>query len=336
MRATPPPGVAGPVGGRQRHAADRLPHQCTSIYLRPLTGQLAKLMGIYDREYYREPERRSFLPSDRAMVVNLVIVTVAVYLIDIFTNRVSFEPDSLHWLSARLACTPETLSKPLLWWRFLTYGFVHDPSNVMHIAFNMFVLWMFGREIEMVYGRREFLYVYLTAIVLAGVAWSAVEYLTDAPLLTPLVGASGGCIAIVMLFILRYPQRMLLLMFFLPVPAWFVGVLIISADVMGFVRDSSSNNVANLAHLAGAAFAFVYFRSGMRLERWVPTGFGGWSLRRRPTLRIHQPGANDADLSEQVDQILEKISREGEASLTAKERKTLENASRQYKQRRGS
>ena len=206
----------------------------------------------------------------------------------------------------------------------------------MHIAFNMFVLWMFGREIEMVYGRREFLLVYLTAVVLAGVAWSAVQYLTVGPSLTPLVGASGGCIAIVMLFILRYPQRMLLLMFFLPVPAWFVGVLIISADVMGFVRDAPGNNVANLAHLAGAAFAFVYYRSGIRLERLLPSGFSGWPLKRRPKLRIHQPGPNEADLSQQVDQILEKISREGEASLTSKERKTLENASRQYKQRRGS
>lgn len=294
-------------------------------------------MGIYDREYYREPERGNFLSSNRALVVNLVIATVAVYLIDLFSPAVDrANPHSLHWLSSRLACTPDTLSKPWLWWQFLTYGFLHDPSHVMHIGFNMFVLWMFGREIESIYGQREFLLFYLTAIVLAGVAWAVIEVLQDeSSRAGSLIGASGGCIAVLMLFILRYPQRMLLLMFFLPVPAWFVGVLIISADVMGVVHNNPDNQVANFAHLAGAAFAFVYFRSGLRLERWLPGRGFHWPLRSRPNLRIHRP-ASETDLSQQVDQILEKISREGESSLTAKERRTLENASRQYKERRGS
>ena len=83
-------------------------------------------MGIYDRDYYREPERRSFLPSNRTIVANLVIATVIVYLADIFGPLTT---NGLHWLSIRLACTPDTLVEPWMWWQFLTYGFVHDRGT---------------------------------------------------------------------------------------------------------------------------------------------------------------------------------------------------------------
>jgi hypothetical protein len=99
----------------------------------------------------------------------------------------------------------------------------------------------------------------------------------------------------------------------------------------------SANGVANVAHLGGAAFGFVYFRSHINLGRLMPrklSDISGSLFRLRPKLRIHDPADEVVDLNRQVDEILEKISREGEASLTKKERRTLEDASRRYQRRR--
>ena len=88
-------------------------------------------------------------------------------------------------------------------------------------------------------------------------------------------------------------------------------------------------------HLAGAAFAFVYYQRGWNLTRLTPGRIPWPSFRRKPRLRIHEPEQEPgSDLSAEVDRILEKIYREGEASLTGKERKTLETASREYQRKK--
>ena len=81
--------------------------------------------------------------------------------------------------------------------------------------------------------------------------------------------------------------------------------------------------------------AFVYYQRGWNLTRLTEGRIAWPSFRRKPRLRIHKPEQEPgSDLSAEVDRILEKIYREGEASLTAKERKTLETASREYQKRR--
>ncbi|MEX2558794.1 MAG: DUF6576 domain-containing protein, partial [Pirellulales bacterium] len=74
--------------------------------------------------------------------------------------------------------------------------------------------------------------------------------------------------------------------------------------------------------------------TGWSLGRLVPRGLSLPRFKRRPKLRVHEPPQREPDLGLRVDRILEKISREGEASLTADERRTLEEASRRYQRRR--
>ena len=82
----------------------------------------------------------------------------------------------------------------------------------------------------------------------------------------------------------------------------------------------------------GGFVAFLYFRFGWNLGRITPSR---WPRLRRPTkLRLHDPEAEERQLARQVDAILEKISRDGESSLTKQERRTLEQASRRYQRRR--
>jgi membrane associated rhomboid family serine protease len=279
-------------------------------------------MGIYDREYLRDDERSGRWGGGRSMVVNLIIINVAIWLADAL-----FEGRPREWLELH----SDVLQRPWLLFELLTYGFEHSPA-IGHILFNMIALWFFGTAIEGVYGRAEFLRIYLAAIVVAGLAWLVIAIANHQN--AALVGASGGVMAVVMLYVLHFPRNIIYIWGVLPIPAWALGTLYIVLDVFGFLHPAGSN-VANVAHLGGALFAFIYFRTGMRLGSFVPRRLSDLRIPAfGPKLRIHDPDKDVRDLNRQVDAILEKISRQGEASLTKKERKTLEEASRRYQQRR--
>jgi membrane associated rhomboid family serine protease len=281
-------------------------------------------MGIYDREYYREDTGGGWL-SQRTMVTNLILLNVAVFLADWLGGL---------QLDSRAGMYPSNLLQPWMWWRLLTYGFVHDVNNLQHVAFNMFGLWLFGRDVEGIYGRWEFLRVYLTVIIMSGLVFAAVQLLRGGPDV-PIVGASGGVMGIMILYVMHFPRRVFYIWALIPVPAWALGLIYVLVDISGTLNPAVDDNTAHVAHLAGVAFGFIYYKSGWNLGRLIPAGL---SRKLRPTLRVHDPSDTPEpdyrDLNKVVDEILEKISREGEASLTKKERQTLEDASRRYQRRR--
>ncbi len=285
-------------------------------------------MGIYDRDYYDEGNQPGVtLRSPQSIVVSLIVANVVLFLIDGLVW-----PDT-HRLTAWLAVSDQTLFKPWLWWQFLTYGFAHDPTSIWHIFFNMLQLWFLGRVVEQLYGRAEFLRIYLVMIVLGSLVFGLASELVQGQGYT-LVGASGAVSGVVMLFVLNFPNQTLVL-FPIPIPvkAWVIGVLLVVANVWGSLSPESGNTAFSV-HLVGIAFAYLYVRNRWSLG-WL--GTGNWrlpSLRRRPRLKVHQPAKDDEDLSAEVDRILEKIHREGEESLTRRERRTLEDASRKYQRRR--
>lgn len=286
-------------------------------------------MGIYDREYYRDEHLggQSY-GSGLPMVTSLVIISGVLYLLDIFTRD--------HWLMRTMAASPNSLVKPWLWWQLLTYGFAHSYQDQWHIIANMFGLWMFGRDVEGVYGRGEILRIYLLTIVLGGVVWSARAGLTVDPALWDryiMLGASGAVTCVILLFCFLFPRRTVLLMFIIPAPAWVLGLLIVVMNVLG-ARMPGEGNVAYDVHLVGAAFAFGYFRFGWNLGRWtsrLPSP-SRW-FKPRPRLRVHDPGSSQAVLDEEADRILDKVNRDGIESLTSRERKALEDYSRRMRQK---
>ncbi len=294
-------------------------------------------MGIYDREYYRPDDGA----PTRSMTTTLILVNVAVFVLNIILGEslptqpqdLFAQPRSGSSLFAWIELWPSLFSHPWAVYQLVTYGFAHSQLNLGHIIFNMIGLWCFGRDVEDIYGRAEFLRIYLVALLVAGFAFVAVQLASHSPL--PLLGASGAVTAVTMLYILHFPKRTILLMFVLPVPAWVAGAIFIAMDVFG---AGGGDNTSHAAHLAGAAFAFVYFRGGWNFGRIMPRDFKLSSLRPRPKLRVHDPEGSDetddGDWQRKVDEILAKISVSGESSLTAKERRTLEQASRRYQQRR--
>jgi len=285
-------------------------------------------MGIYDRDYYREQRPSFSIRAPSTIVGVIILINVALYLANgLFTPKGN-------QITELLSAHGDTLTKPWMWWQLLTYGFVHSPDSLSHILFNMLGLWFLGREVELHYGRQEFLRLYLVLLVVGALVWSIGNRLHPAQVAggVSVLGASGAVVGVVILFALNFPRRTLLLFFVLPVPAWLVGVLVVVSDLQGVPRPDS--NVSYTVHLGGAAFAFLYYQFGWNLTRLTGGGFSLSRLKPRPKLRIHDPVSEEAELSAEVDRILEKIHREGEGSLTRKERRKLEDASRTYQNRR--
>ena len=143
-------------------------------------------------------------------------------------------------------------------WQLVTYGFLHSPVNLMHIFFNMFALWMFGRDLERIMGSQRFLIYYLTCVIGAGVVQLLVAGFTGVPTVT--VGASGGVFGILLAFAMAFPNRMIVLIF-PPIPmrakyfVLFYGLLELYLGVSGH-----NPGVAHFAHLGGMFFGYLLLR----------------------------------------------------------------------------
>jgi membrane associated rhomboid family serine protease len=284
-------------------------------------------MGLYDRDYSRRQEPGLHLSAPRSATMQLVVITVAIYLAQVFTGG-DASPVT-RWLSL----DSDWFRQPWKFYQLLTYGFLHDPGGIEHILINMFVLWMFGREIEQRYGRTEFLSFYLSAVIIAGLAWSVIETATGS--VAVCLGASGAIAGVVALFALNFPHRKVLFMLVIPMPMWVAAVIGLAFDIRGAMLRSG--NVAFTAHLAGALFGLYYYYRGWPVGRWLTGGMGSLPTRRKPKLRVHEPDEaedEDDDLSRKLDEILQKIQDHGQDSLSWSERRLLERASRRYQEKR--
>ena len=279
-------------------------------------------MGIHDRDYYQEGPKGASPDQGRMLVTNLVLVNVAIYVVDLlFLERL---------LSQKAALEASLLKNPWDVWQLLTHGFLHDPKNIMHIGGNMFCLWFFGRDLERIYGKKLFLQFYLSTIVLAGLGWVLAENMAGDPEASA-IGASGAISGVILVYIFHFPRRTLMLFAVVPMPAWVLGIFIMGIDVAG--KFDPQNNVAVSAHLAGAAIGYLFFKTRWHLGRLIPGRIALALFKPRPKIRIHDPDTEERKFNEKVDRILKKIHRHGEASLTKKEKRVLEDASRRYQQR---
>ncbi len=182
----------------------------------------------------------------RTVVSNLIMLNVVFMLLEILVPSVGLP------LASRLALYP--LSSPYFeWWQPLSYMFLH--AGFSHIFFNLFALWMFGRQLEYDLGPRRFLFYYLACGIGAGLLNLWVMSLMGQGAIT--IGASGAVFGILLAFGFLHPNVPLYL-FFVPVPIrakWFVigyGVLEL---LQGFGRPGSG--IAHFAHLGGMIVGLV-------------------------------------------------------------------------------
>ncbi len=171
---------------------------------------------------------------------------------------------SPRFMLLNFALWPATHSQsPFMPWQLLTYGFLH--GNLTHIAFNMFGLWMFGQDLERLWGPRRFLTFFLVCVVGAGfiqlivAGWQGGLY--------PTVGASGGLFGILLAYGLTFPNRIVVPLF-PPIPMRAITFVIVFGLLELYLGVSGgAPGIANFAHLGGMLFGFLmlrYWRRGRR------------------------------------------------------------------------
>ena len=171
-------------------------------------------------------------------------------------------------LQLQLGLVPMWVVREKRVWQLLTYMFVH--AGLFHILFNMLTLWMFGAELERIWGTRFFLKFYFITGVGAACLTVLLSLLPIGPLqqlyASDIVGASGAVYGLLLAYALYFPDRTIYYIVF-PMPAR-MFVLLIGA-IAFFTSLTESGGVANATHLGGLLVAYVYLtslRKGPRLQ----------------------------------------------------------------------
>lgn len=242
-------------------------------------------------------------------------------------------------------------------WQLVSYQFIHDTSSIFHIFFNLFALWMFGVELEHLWGGKKFLTYYILAGVGAGLVQLFISPLFSTPGLT--IGASGSVYGILVAFGMTHPNRPILMFpFFIPIPAKFFVILY--AGLALILGMSSNDNVAHFAHLGGAATGFLLFKYG---DKWGVYRFFDklfskkqstvepdyhanvykmetqqrFAKKKEQTFQTREKAkpnfsVDDEEVTQgQINSILDKISSTGYQNLTEKEKKILFELSKKLK-----
>ena len=203
-------------------------------------------------------------------------------------------------------------SEKMIWQPF-TYMFFH--GGVWHVLINMFVLWMFGSELERLWGRSQFLRFYF----ITGVGSGLVTMLFGLQSMTPVVGASGAVYGVLLGYGLTYPNRTIYLYGIIPVKSiWFVLGIGLIAFMSSFENMSP---VSHITHLSGMIIGYFMLKN--------PINWGGLLFQIRKKTLEYKIQKEEKRISQQflverdINQILDKINHQGFDSLTQEEQDRL-------------
>lgn len=176
---------------------------------------------------------------------NLVIANIAIFLVEMAVGDAAIEPFALWPLGAQFAP-----------WQLVTYAFLH--GSLLHLAFNMFALYMFGGALERVFGTRRYLTLYFVSVLSAAATQLAVAMLSGA--IYPTIGASGGVFGLLLAYGMYFPHNRVMLLFPpIPMPARTFVVLYAVLELFLGVTGSQEG-VAHFAHLGGMIGAWLLLR----------------------------------------------------------------------------
>jgi membrane associated rhomboid family serine protease len=300
-------------------------------------------MSYNQGNYYRAPSFGGFqfFPP---VVKTLLIINVVVFILMMF-----FGPFHIGEISLRIIFDEIFGLMPLghgfYAWQLITYQFVH--ADFWHILFNMaFGLWMFGKEVEQIWGSKKFLFYYLFCGVMAGISQLMLAPIFE-PVLGPTVGASGAIYGVLIAFATIFPDQYVYIYFLIPVK---VKYFVIGLIVLGVLSVGGPGNIANLAHLGGAVAGYLYilydrwrlksgrrnagaFQSKIDTSQWSQPGGTNSGIVDAKIYDIKESKSfeqksEQSDSQRRIDEILDKISRSGYQSLSDEEKKILFEASK--------
>ena len=219
----------------------------------------------------------------------LIAVNVAAFLVSFFAPSITLF----------LGLRPADVFGEFRLWQPLTYMFLH--GGIFHILFNMLVLWMFGVELERMWGSRFFTKYYFVCGLGAAATTILLGLLPGAfgnQLYYSLtIGASGAVYGVLLAYALYFPNRPILMFLLFPIPAKYF-VMIVGAISLLSSMSGPGSGVAHTAHLGGLVTGYLYLK-GMRvhLVAEIQYRFLKWRMNRmRRKFDVYHGGrANDVD-----------------------------------------
>lgn len=311
---------------------------------------------LEDRSYMREPEWRPEADRRRmSLCLTLIGINVAIFLVQAVIEV--YGAKELRLVVQNYLClSAEGLGNGYVW-QIFTYQFMHDAPSPLHVLFNMIGLFFIGRAIEEAYGWRVLLKVYLLAGIAGGILQSILVW-TGWCMDLPMVGASASVFGLLAVFTRSFPERQLTLLLFFVLPvnvraktifwvalAWSVfGVIFLRIPPNPTAEQALQGEaVAHGGHLGGMLIGWALVGlilagqlsiaglleklSGRSRARKVVSAGGAQAYASENEEYFEAAEvAEDEDIMDEIDPILEKISKKGIHSLTARERELLERA----------
>jgi len=288
---------------------------------------------IYDRPYmkasYTKHRTLGVLPW---LLISLIVVFMMQNIVRIFFGANIYR----HAILDVFVLSSSAIQSGKVW-TLLTYAFLHDTGNILHILGNMLGLFFVGRMVGRIFGDRAILEVFLISTFTGGLLALIVHINDNAVVL----GASGALMGLMTLFCLARPNEevTLLLYFIFPItlkPKWILwGSIAISSLGMLFQEIPGSNPIAHSAHLGGILGGYLYFLLVSRGKTLRNVGVKNpfKSVVSTPPPQPKKTNvsysvnfSNKEKLKEEVDRILDKINAKGFGSLSQEEREILDKA----------
>lgn len=263
-------------------------------------------------QFQANPGQLSYKPQ---LFTDAIKLLVSVNLTIFFLQTISGKE---HLLFDLFGLVPQAIWSDFMIWQPLTYLFFH--GNIWHVLINMFVLWMFGSELENAWGRKSFLKYYFMTGIGAGIVTCLFNLQSN----IPVVGASGAVYGILLAYGLSFPNRTVYLYGLIPIKSiWFVIAIGILAFFSSFQQMTQ---ISHLTHISGMAIGYIFLK-----RRWKLNDI--WFKIRKKTLEYRiqiedVKQSKEKALEKDIDYILDKIQKVGFKGLSDQEQNNLYNASK--------
>lgn len=251
-------------------------------------------------------------------IKNILLANVVIFVLTFLNNNLAYI------IYEQFALSAQGVLGEFKIWQLFTYMFLHDNNGFWHIFFNMFILWMFGSELEHNWGSREFVKYYF----LTGIGGGIFNLIFSG---APTVGASAAVYGVMVAYALAYPDRLIYIYFLFPVKVKYLMGFLTLVSFFSTV-GASGDRIAHAAHLGGIIVGFVYlkywtihFKVKNFLRSSKPAGDGSSS-----NLKYTSKSKDNKTefYRKKIDELLDKINKVGYLNLTEEEKKLLDEGSR--------
>jgi membrane associated rhomboid family serine protease len=239
--------------------------------------------------YYRQGPHRPAgfgigVPPVTPCVKALMIACGAVWLVQVLTTRAM----DLH-LELLLGLVPARVLEGWVW-QLVTYMFLHDPRDPMHLLFNLLQLWMFAGELERVWGARGFLRFYAICGLGAGVSAVALGLIVGGISKEIPTGASGALFGLLVAYAIVFARRTILFMLIFPMQARTMALILVGLNLF-YLFGQPGGTVSHIAHLGGALTGYLLLKRAWRIGDLYRDL--RWKIRRRKFKMMPPDGPDD-------------------------------------------